>query len=434
MEQVFWFRQVLEVAIRLYFKQEDVPVNSVYDILPPEDGYWGRICGERPSFDEQVVMMLGLMPHLCPQSLDIFFASNKNFDRPYTEFGGWKGVSHGGFLPTGETAAFILAGDDVKKRGEVMRMFEREHWFHQKNILRLEGQGEGEPFLSGQLRVSEEVLSRIFRDCEYKPDYSMGFPAKRIVTSLEWDDLVLDYQVAAELEEINVWLSGHGTLMEEWGLSRFLKAGFRALFYGPPGTGKTLAATLMGKRNGMDVYRVDLSMIVSKYIGETEKNLAHVFDLAENRNWILFFDEADALFGKRTSTNTSNDRHANQEVAYLLQRIEDFPGTVILATNLRSNIDEAFARRFQSMIYFPMPDEEARRELWEKMLPSGWLDNNREEIFRLAVETELSGGAIANVVRRCALQLLASGSKSLTPGMLKDALQKELYKEGKVMH
>lgn len=216
--------------------------------------------------------------------------------------------------------------------------------------------------------------------------------------------------------------------MNDWGLSKFLKAGYRSLFYGPPGTGKTLAATLLGKMNGMDVYRVDLSMIVSKYIGETEKNLARVFDLAENRNWILFFDEADALFGKRTSTNTSNDRHANQEVAYLLQRIEDFPGIVILATNLRSNIDEAFSRRFQSVIYFPMPSEELRAELWRKMLPTDWLGNDAEEVINVAAQTELSGGSITNVVRRCALSLLHSEDRKLNKSILKDALEKERIK------
>jgi len=127
--------------------------------------------------------------------------------------------------------------------------------------------------------------------------------------------------------------------------------------------------------------------------------------MAENRNWILFFDEADALFGKRTSANTSNDRHANQEVAYLLQRIEDFPGTVILATNLKSNIDEAFSRRFQSIIYFPMPDEEQRAALWRSMLPKDWLGDDAEELIAAAAQAELSGGSIANVVRRCAVAL-----------------------------
>ena len=216
--------------------------------------------------------------------------------------------------------------------------------------------------------------------------------------------------------------------MEEWGLSRILKAGYRSLFYGPPGTGKTLAATLLGKRNGMDVYRVDLSMIVSKYIGETEKNLAKVFDLAENRDWILFFDEADALFGKRTSTQTSNDRHANQEVAYLLQRIEDFPGTVILATNLRTNIDEAFARRFQSMVYFPMPDEYTRRELWEKMLPQAWTPQGRAEMIEKAATYELAGGAMTNVIRSCALHLFISGSSVLDEAVLMEAARKEQQK------
>lgn len=159
------------------------------------------------------------------------------------------------------------------------------------------------------------------------------------------------------------------------------------------------------KKNNMDVYRVDLSMIVSKYIGETEKNLAGLFDLAENRNWILFFDEADALFGKRSSSNSSNDRHANQEVAYLLQRIEDFPGTIILATNLKSNIDEAFLRRFQSVVYFPIPTEELRSALWQSVLPKEWLGEDAERTIATAAQIELSGGMIVNIVRQAAILL-----------------------------
>jgi len=427
-----WFQQVLDVAIRLYFRQE-CEVDTIMYIQPPHTMWW-EIATGRPeteiTFEEKVVIMLSLMPHLYPQALDIFFVNNKNFDRPYTEFGGWKGLSHGGFLPTGETAAFILAGEDTEKRCSVMQLFDRGHWFYVQNILRLEGYGEGEPYLSGQLRASEELLSKVLHGREYKPDYHTGFPAKRITTPLEWEDMILDYQVSRQLEEINIWITGHRTIMEDWGLKRILKAGYRSLFYGPPGTGKTLAATLLGKRNGMDVYRVDLSMIVSKYIGETEKNLAKVFDLAENRNWILFFDEADALFGKRTSTQTSNDRHANQEVAYLLQRIEDFPGTVILATNLRSNIDEAFSRRFQSIVYFPIPDVETRKVLWENMLPENWTLTNRRKVIEAISEFELSGGAMTNVVRCCALSLLQSGNSTIDELALENAVRKEQMKEG----
>lgn len=427
-QQTEWFNQVLTTSIQLYFQQE-CEYSSLEEVVPPTDRWLEKKTGvQQITFQERTVVMLALMPHVCPQVLDIFFVQNKNFDRQYTEFGGWKGLSHGGFLPTGETASFIIAGEDVEKRKSVVSMFQKDHWFYGRNILRLEGANEGEPFLSGQLRVSEEFLSRVMLDKEYKPDYNIGFPAKRITTALEWEDMVVDYQVAFELDEICTWIESGKIIMDDWGLSRFLKAGYRSLFYGPPGTGKTLAATLLGKRNGMDVYRVDLSMIVSKYIGETEKNLARVFDLAENRNWILFFDEADALFGKRTSTNTSNDRHANQEVAYLLQRIEDFPGIIILATNLRSNIDEAFSRRFQSVIYFPMPTEELRAELWRKMLPSDWLDNDAEEVINMAARTELSGGSIANVVRRCALYIVRSGTRQLDRTILKEALEKEKMK------
>lgn len=426
-----WFQQVLDITIRLYFKQE-CEIASLHEVAPPHSPWWEAMTGLSEaliSLDEKVVVMLALMPHLYPQALDIFFVNNKNFDRPYTEFGGWKGMSHGGFLPTGETVAFMLAGEDTERRSVVVRLFEKDHWFYTQNLLRLEGRGEGEPFLSGQLRASDELLSKALYAKEYKPDYSTGFPAKRISTPLAWEDLVVDYRVAEQLEEINTWITGSDIIMEDWGLKRILKPGYRTLFYGPPGTGKTLAATLLGKRNGMDVYRVDLSMIVSKYIGETEKNLARIFDMAENRRWILFFDEADALFGKRTSTQTSNDRHANQEVAYLLQRIEDFPGTVVLATNLRSNIDEAFSRRFQSIVYFPLPDEETRCKLWESMLPRTWLSNREECIHKMA-DYELSGGAMTNVIRSCALHLMAVKAPMLEEHTLMNAIRTEQIKEG----
>lgn len=414
-----WFGKLLTAAIQLYFRQE-CEYYSIEDITPPADGWLESVTARQEiAFNERVIIMLALMPHISPQVLDIFFVQNKNFDRQYTEFGGWKGLSHGGFLPTGETVSFIIVGEDVERKKTVIRMFRKDHWFCTKNILRLEGAGEGEPFLSGQLRISEEFLSRVLLDREYKPDYNIGFPAKRITTPLEWEDLVLDYNTLEALGEINTWIEHRHTIMEDWGLKRILKPGYRALFYGPPGTGKTLAATLLGKKNEMDVYRVDLSMIVSKYIGETEKNLVKVFDLAENRNWILFFDEADALFGKRTSTNTSNDCHANQEIACLLQRIEDFPGTVILAANLKSNIDEAFSRRFQSIIYFPMPDEELRATLWRGMLPSQWLGDNAEELIAMATETELSGGSIANVVRRCVPRGISRSAAASVPGRLR---------------
>jgi Cdc6-like AAA superfamily ATPase len=389
------------------------------------------------SFTEQTVLLLALMPHISPETLDLFFLQNKDFDRPYTEFGGWKGASHGGFLPTGQTAAFLIEngewGMENDEGNPIFNLFSKEHWFHKHNILHLEGQGEGEPFLSGRLVMSDEMLAKLHNQ-KYEPEYNASFPAKKITTRLEWSDLVLPYNLNEEINDIIRWMQHQEEIRERWQLDRIVKRGYRCLFYGPPGTGKTLTATLLGKQAGREVYRVDLSMIVSKYIGETEKNLAKVFDKAEHQDWILFFDEADALFGQRTETQSSNDRHANQEVAYLLQRIEDFPGMVILATNLKENIDEAFFRRFQSALYFPMPDERLRYQLWQKMLPAEWLPENAAGFLQKAAEYKLSGGSMVNVIQACAIQLYDKIPPMLTSERLKQAIVREQTKEGKVIN
>ena len=297
----------------------------------------------------------------------------------------------------------------------------------------MEAPGNGEPFFSAALGVTADALNRVTSGTTHKPDYSMSFPAKLTTTRLDWDDLVLAPEVMEEIENVTAWLRHSRTIMDEWGLGRALKPGYRCLFWGPPGTGKTLTATLIGAAIGAEVYRIDLSMVVSKYIGETEKNLANVFDQAQNKNWILFFDEADALFGTRTQTSNSNDRHANQEISYLLQRVEDFPGLVILATNLRANIDEAFARRFQSVIYFPMPDAELRLRLWEGLVQSGCRLADGVDLHDVAEKYELSGGAILNVVRHGAIRAVHRGEDAIAHVDLVEGIRKELRKEGRTI-
>ena len=433
--EIDWFSTVLGARISLYFDQE-CAYRSIYDVPPPaleaDASEYARLvheCGL--NVDERLVLILTLIPHLRPQVLDLFFTHNKDFDRGFTEFGGWKGNTHGGFLPTCETAAFILAGQDLQKRFEITRLFEDDHTFARKGILRLEPQAHGEPFLSSRLIISTEYLHRLTSGISHKPDYSITFPAKRITTTLGWDDLVLAPDVLEEIDNINTWFKHSRVIMEEWGLGKAIKPGYRTLFYGPPGTGKTLTATLLGASAGADVYRIDLSMVVSKYIGETEKNLANVFDQAQNKNWILFFDEADALFGKRTQTSSSHDRYANQEISYLLQRVEDFPGVVILATNLKANIDDAFARRFQSVIYFPMPDADQRLRLWQGLLTGTRRLGDDVRLAKLAEDYELSGGAITNVVRYGALRALHRNDGTITQRDLLRGIAKEFFKEGK---
>jgi SpoVK/Ycf46/Vps4 family AAA+-type ATPase len=263
------------------------------------------------------------------------------------------------------------------------------------------------------------------------PDFSARFPARRITTGLDWDGLILPGDLRQQLGHIAAWLENRRIILDDWGLSARIGPGFKALFYGPPGTGKSLTAAMLGKRTGLDVYRIDLAQVVSKYIGETEKNLGLVFDMAEERDWILFFDEADALFGTRASgASTANDRYANQEVAYLLQRIEDCPSLVILATNLKNNIDEAFFRRFQLALGFTRPDADLRRQLWTSILGRVPLAPD-VDVDRLAREHPLVGGAIINIVRHATISALRRGSREVSADDIRQGIAGEMRKEGR---
>jgi AAA+ superfamily predicted ATPase len=432
-----WFDAVLSARLALHFGQE-CNYQAITDIPAPDlehhtSEYARMLREQRFGFEERIILMLALAPHLRPNLLDTLYVRNSNLERGFTEFGGWKGRAHGGFLPTLETAAFVLAGEDLRARLAVRRLFHEDHGLQRLGILRISHDAPGEPRFSAPLTLAEEYLDLFTTGQRHKPDYSAGFPAKRITTPLQWSDLVLGEESREEIDMIVTWVRDGARIMREWQLEKAIKPGYRSLFFGPPGTGKTLTATLIGQAARADVYRIDLSLVVSKYIGETEKNLAHVFDQAHSRGWLLFFDEADALFGKRTATSSAQDRYANQEVAYLLQRIEDFPGVVILATNLKDNIDEAFSRRFQSQIHFPMPDAEQRRRLWEGMARhTGRLEHDID-FAGLAEAYELSGGAIANIIRYGALCAVQAGRGCIGAADLHGGIVKELRKEGKTV-
>ncbi len=432
-----WFSEVLQTRFRLYFRQGS-DLQDIFEIPAPDlsrdPSFYARIVRHYPfSTEERLLLLLTLAPHIQPQLLDLFFTKNSIYDRGYTEFGGLVGQTHSGFIPTGETALFLLAGADLQKRIELLALFDDQHVFYRHNILKLVSGKPDEPWLSGALSMSQEYLSYFTTGDEYRPNYSSNFPAKRLGTALDWPDLVLDSHILEDIEEIMSWIRHQDTIRHDWELGNQIKPGYRALFYGPPGTGKTLTASLMGKSTGLDVYRIDLSQVVSKYIGETEKNLANVFDQAENKNWILFFDEADALFGKRTSTKDAKDRYANQEIAYLLQRIEDFPGVVILATNMKDNIDEAFARRFQAMIYFPMPDAEHRLRLWKSAFSDKMELEEAIDLEQIARNFEISGGGIINVLRYVSIAALRRGGNRVTLQDLLRGIRKEFRKEGKTV-
>jgi len=432
-----WLALVIDTRMKLYFSQ-DSDYNEIYELPAPvlesNDSVYASVVNYyNMTFNERIILSLALAPHIQPHLLDIFFIKNSTYDRGFTEVGGIKGQNHGGFIPTGETAAFIIAGLDLEKRFNLINIFGEDHFFRKFKILDLVHTQPHEPFLSGVITVSPEFLSYFTSGVSHKPDYGINFPAKLITTNLDWSDLVLEENIFEEVNEIKDWIEYGHTLMNDWGMSKKFKPGFRTLFYGPPGTGKTLTASLLGKSSGLDVYRIDLSMVVSKFIGETEKNLANVFDQAENKNWILFFDEADALFGKRTQTSSSNDRHANQEVSYLLQRVEDFPGVVILATNLKANLDDAFSRRFQSMIYFPMPGPEQRKRLWNQAFSTQCTLEEACNLEEIAKKYEMAGGAIINVSRYSSMKALKRGTTVILRKDIIEGIRKEFGKEGKLV-
>jgi ATPase family associated with various cellular activities (AAA) len=385
------------------------------------------------STNEQIVLLLALAPHAEPYFLNKIIAEVLPQGGNFPEIGGMKDANNRYIYPTGETAIFILAGYDIEKRIEAQKMFSSEHLFHKKGILRLESVKDGEPEMTGRLILDQEYVELFLHGRVSIPKFSTEFPAEYITTQLTWNDLVLPELTWQQIQEIDGWITHQSTLMQDWGMSRHVKPGFRALFYGPPGTGKTLTATLLGKDTGKDVFRIDLSMMVSKYIGETEKNLARLFNKAENKDWILFFDEADALFGKRTGVRDAHDKYANQEVSYLLQRVESYPGLVILASNFKTNIDDAFMRRFQSVVYFPMPKASERLVLWQKAIPAKIELAKGLDLAKTATKYELSGSGIINVVQYVGLQLLAQKTNVLSHDLLVSGIERELTKEGKIV-
>jgi SpoVK/Ycf46/Vps4 family AAA+-type ATPase len=328
---------------------------------------------------------------------------------------------------------FILSAGDLSRRFALIKPFEADHLFAENHILWLESVSTGQPFLTGKIQISRETLDLFTTGEIRKPIFSTEFPAKLLTTNMEWEDLILSSHIRNQIDEIETWLRYKDILLNDWKLRKILKPGYKALFFGPPGTGKSMTASLLGKKNGLDVFRIDLSQMVSKYIGQTEKNLAKVFDQAEHKNWILFFDEGDSVFGKRTSTKDAHDRYANQQVSYLLQRIEEYDGLVVLASNMKGNIDEAFLRRFQSIIHFTMPSKNERFLLWENGFSDACELEEDIDLKSIASKYEISGGVIVNVIQFCSLKALGRGDNKILLKDLIDGIRKEYQKSGRTL-
>lgn len=378
-----------------------------------------------------VLLALAMVPFLNPGFFRKLIYRYIPEGNDFPEFGGIKSKHHRGIIPTGETVLYLLAGTDALTRQRYFSLFRTSKLF-QKGVLKLGDTEQEEPLYAAPLLLGEEYAELLLEGNISKPKLSPRFPAQLIETEMDWKDLVLPEKTLQQIRDIKHWLMYNDTLMNSWGLKGKIKPGYRVMFFGPPGTGKTLSAGLLGKYTNRDVYRIDLSLVVSKYIGETEKNLSGLFDKASGKDWILFFDEADAIFGKRTSVRDAHDKYANQEVSYLLQRIEMHPGLVILASNFKSNIDTAFTRRFQSIIEFDTPGPSERFRLWKNNLPTDVpldKDINLDEVAR---KYPLTGANIVNVVQQVGLKTLAAKEKVILRECLEQCIKSEFYKEGKL--
>jgi AAA+ superfamily predicted ATPase len=380
---------------------------------------------------ELTVLLIALAPHVQPELFDAAIQTQIKNSGDFPKLGGVRGKNFRGFLPTGQTALFLLGAEDLQTRFYLQNVFSADHFFAKNKILWLEDVPAGEPAMSGRIILSTDYLELLTTGKTHRPHFNAGFPAKFIQTKLGWDDLVLNEEVKQQIRELEGWLQYQHVLMNDWNMKSRLTKGYRVLFHGPPGTGKTLTATLLGKYTNREVYRIDLSMVVSKYIGETEKNLENLFAKAEAKQWILFFDEADALFGKRTNVRDAHDKYANQEVSYLLQRVEDFDGLVILATNMKNNIDDAFIRRFNAIVKFSMPDDGERVEIWRKCFPSNIRFEEDKDIPQLVKRYELSGGNITNIVQYACLKAIEKKGETIYLQDVLSGIKREMHKEGK---
>nr|WP_263018315.1 AAA family ATPase [Natronobiforma cellulositropha] len=284
----------------------------------------------------------------------------------------------------------------------------------------------------------------VYESCKTQSASRLGELAEHIDPNYTWEDIVLPETTARQLRDVATHIVERGTVYAEWGFGRRFGRGqgVVALFSGPSGTGKTMAAEILATDSGLDLYKIDLSSVVSKYIGETEENLERIFEEAERSNAILLFDEADAVFGERSSVSDSTDRYANVEVNYLLQRIERYDGVVILTTNYESNIDDAFQRRIHLSVDFSLPEETHRETLWRLVFPEEAPVSDLD--YEFLATFELSGGDVKNAAQAAAFMAAGAdeasaagddgdGTRAITMAHVVTAIKREYEKKGRLI-
>lgn len=321
------------------------------------------------------------------------------------------------------TQAFEQQGWDTSPAPEIAERFYSIGGTTVESVIR---RAEAE---SGGREPKEEVLWSAAREGS-RPEFR-GL-AQHVVPRYKWDDLILGTKIRKQLQGLVDYIENQETVFHRWG-ARDVRArgyGIKALFSGGPGTGKTMAAEVIAGTLGLDMFKVDISQVISRWVGETEKNLKEIFDAAEGGTAVILFDEADSLFGSRGEVKQAQDRFANQEVSFLLQRLEVFEGCAILTTNLQENIDEAFLRRFGAVVEFPMPNAQQRLELWQRAIPPGAPRGDDLQLEYVADQFILSGGPIVNAAINGCILAATEGSVVCQRHIVR-AVGMEMVKMGK---
>ncbi|WP_434524834.1 ATP-binding protein [Photorhabdus asymbiotica] len=305
--------------------------------------------------------------------------------------------------------------------------------FHPSPLILKKALSEAEIYRRLRGETASLRLDDVQMSLRFRLQQNFGRLAQRITPQRTFDDLIISESQQQQLQEILAAIRQRDRVLEQ-GFARKVSygTGISTLFFGESGTGKTMVAEVLAGVLGVDLIKVDLSTVVNKYIGETEKNLARVFDYAQEDAGVLFFDEADALFGKRSETKDAKDRHANIEVSYLLQRLESYPGLVILATNYRNHLDSAFSRRLTFSVRFSFPDVSLRERMWRIIWPSGIQLADDISFSALAKRAELTGANIRNIALLASWLAVDEGNEKITMAHIECALRRELSKVGRI--
>ncbi len=380
------------------------------------------------------LILIGLAPHAVPELFDRAIQEKLKASGDFPEIGGVRGKNFRGFLPTGQTAVFLLAGGNWEQRKKVEQLFWPDKEFAKKKILWLEELPQSEPVLSGKIIMALDYIDLFLAGSSAPPHFSTSFPAKKIETKLRLSDIVLSKEIQRHYKNLEDWIQFNQSLMDKWDMEKRVRKGFRVLFYGLAGTGKTLTAGVLGNETKKDVYKIDLSMVVSKYIGETEKNLELLFARAKTKTGYFFL--------MRLMQYSVNEPVCAMRMINMPTRRSRiyYKGLKIItagdsgALNMKNNIDDAFIRRFNDIVKFTIPNEDERKEIWEKSFPE---NADYDDIPNEVKKYKLTGGNIINSVHFAGIQAVKRRNEPDTGKLLfyledvTDGIRKEMAKEGK---